>query len=467
MLKLRTAARDEYTKGPKTQEQLDKLLLKYPPSVMQAEFPQYGNTGDYNNATREAYARTEQQERIRNREAMRASGQEVSVANPGGNVQTSGGGYPTMSAIPQAELDRARAKLTPEQAAFIDWKLAQVNPMTGQRVADDYARQGTNPYAGNAAAQAQEQIDRGVRRTDLLSSSGVSTAGIAAWTDPNWRASQQAKEDAERARMDKQRQDWYNVPEAQRTVAGPGGPTAPTSGYGNYLDKQMYTAPTAKGGILDWYNANVGRTDDRAQADLDNFLKNSGYTAEDISTALPQWSAADLAKAGAPSAAPEVSTAGVQQTAPAAGAQQTSSPAATTQSTSSPAATTQPTTSSSPFVAGPVDIPSAAPTALPAPDTSSWGYDAPSYSSNVPDTSSWGYASGGIAALGAGGYPRRTGQISGPGTEKSDSIPAMLSDGEFVMTAKAVRGAGKGSRREGAKRMYKLMHQLEKNSQRG
>ena len=76
-------------------------------------------------------------------------------------------------------------------------------------------------------------------------------------------------------------------------------------------------------------------------------------------------------------------------------------------------------------------------------------------------------AQGGIAGLAAGGYPRRTGQISGPGTEKSDSIPAMLSDGEFVMTASAVRGAGKGSRREGAKKMYKLMHQLEKNSERG
>jgi hypothetical protein len=76
----------------------------------------------------------------------------------------------------------------------------------------------------------------------------------------------------------------------------------------------------------------------------------------------------------------------------------------------------------------------------------------------------------GIAALREGGnsnYPRRTGQISGPGTEKSDSIPAMLSDGEFVMTASAVRGLGKGSRREGAKRMYALMHQLERNAARG
>lgn len=76
-------------------------------------------------------------------------------------------------------------------------------------------------------------------------------------------------------------------------------------------------------------------------------------------------------------------------------------------------------------------------------------------------------ADGGIAALAKGGYPRRTGQISGPGTETSDSIPAMLSDGEFVMTAKAVRGMGNGSRREGAKRMYKLMHQLERNASRG
>jgi hypothetical protein len=78
-----------------------------------------------------------------------------------------------------------------------------------------------------------------------------------------------------------------------------------------------------------------------------------------------------------------------------------------------------------------------------------------------------GYPMAGIASLAKGGYPRRTGQISGPGTEKSDSIPAMLSDGEFVMTAKAVRGAGKGSRRAGAKKMYDLMHQLERNASRG
>lgn len=39
-------------------------------------------------------------------------------------------------------------------------------------------------------------------------------------------------------------------------------------------------------------------------------------------------------------------------------------------------------------------------------------------------------------------FKRMDGPINGPGTEVSDDIPAMLSDGEFVMTGRAVRGAG-------------------------
>ena len=58
-------------------------------------------------------------------------------------------------------------------------------------------------------------------------------------------------------------------------------------------------------------------------------------------------------------------------------------------------------------------------------------------------------------------FPRKTGPINGPGTETSDDIPAMLSDGEFVFTARAVRGMGDGSRRKGAKRMYAMMKKLE------
>jgi hypothetical protein len=58
-------------------------------------------------------------------------------------------------------------------------------------------------------------------------------------------------------------------------------------------------------------------------------------------------------------------------------------------------------------------------------------------------------------------FPRMNGPIDGPGTGTSDDVPAMLSDGEFVFTAKAVRNMGNGSRRKGAKKMYALMKKLE------
>jgi len=65
------------------------------------------------------------------------------------------------------------------------------------------------------------------------------------------------------------------------------------------------------------------------------------------------------------------------------------------------------------------------------------------------------------------------GYIEGPGTGRSDSIPATiyqngqpvqeaaLSDGEFVMTERAVRGAGGGDREAGAARMYAMMRRFE------
>jgi hypothetical protein len=73
----------------------------------------------------------------------------------------------------------------------------------------------------------------------------------------------------------------------------------------------------------------------------------------------------------------------------------------------------------------------------------------------------------GIRAAAAGGM------IDGPGSGKSDSIPAQiyqrgspvqearLSDGEFVMTADAVKGAGNGNRAAGAAKMYQMMNSLE------
>ena len=68
---------------------------------------------------------------------------------------------------------------------------------------------------------------------------------------------------------------------------------------------------------------------------------------------------------------------------------------------------------------------------------------------------------GGIGAM-RDLFMNNGGEVEGPGTGTSDSVPARLSDGEFVLTAKAVRGAGGGDRDLGAARMYDMMSQLER-----
>ena len=70
-------------------------------------------------------------------------------------------------------------------------------------------------------------------------------------------------------------------------------------------------------------------------------------------------------------------------------------------------------------------------------DTRFEGFDKPT---PIRDVAS--FANGGIVSLAEGGFPRKNGKIAGPGTETSDDIPAMLSDGEFVVNARTVRGLG-------------------------
>ena len=89
------------------------------------------------------------------------------------------------------------------------------------------------------------------------------------------------------------------------------------------------------------------------------------------------------------------------------------------------------------------------------------------YSNYTPDAEKGlkPLAMGGIVNLASGGnphrqYPRRTGMINGPGGPKEDKIPAMLSDGEFVFTAKAVDNAG------GPQAMYNMMNKLDPESNR-
>ncbi len=62
-------------------------------------------------------------------------------------------------------------------------------------------------------------------------------------------------------------------------------------------------------------------------------------------------------------------------------------------------------------------------------------------------------------------FPEKDGMINGPGDGQSDDIPAMLSDGEFVMTKQAVMAAGNGNREQGTKQMYDMMYSLEDKAQ--
>jgi hypothetical protein len=77
-----------------------------------------------------------------------------------------------------------------------------------------------------------------------------------------------------------------------------------------------------------------------------------------------------------------------------------------------------------------------------------------------------GFADGGLMNLRMGGMPaemdlRKGGFVPLGVKEKADDVPARLSKNEFVFTAKAVRNAGGGDVRKGAKRMYQVMNQLE------
>jgi hypothetical protein len=83
------------------------------------------------------------------------------------------------------------------------------------------------------------------------------------------------------------------------------------------------------------------------------------------------------------------------------------------------------------------------------------------------------YAEGGAVQMQEGGemdpsmFPRMDGDINGPGTETSDDIPAMLSDGEFVMTGQAVRGAGSYEMKSEPGGIISLVPSLEENRERG
>lgn len=96
------------------------------------------------------------------------------------------------------------AEMTAEERAFVDWQLAQVDPLTNRRIGDIVAEKGLDPYrdevigmARNANLQAQNQL-----------AAGGALDTVAPWLNPNWREVQTASEQAELARRQRLDDEW-------------------------------------------------------------------------------------------------------------------------------------------------------------------------------------------------------------------------------------------------------------------
>jgi hypothetical protein len=75
-----------------------------------------------------------------------------------------------------------------------------------------------------------------------------------------------------------------------------------------------------------------------------------------------------------------------------------------------------------------------------------------------------GMAHGGSLAAKRGGRPSRSSfAVNGPGTGRSDDIPAVLSDGEYVIDAETVALLGDGSSKAGAQKLDDLRVKIRKH----
>lgn len=94
-----------------------------------------------------------------------------------------------------------------------------------------------------------------------------------------------------------------------------------------------------------------------------------------------------------------------------------------------------------------------------------------SFFSNVPQgapntsTAYTGYAEGGSTGLGQ--HSRHSFAVGGPGDGRDDKIPAVLSDGEYVMDAETVAMLGNGSSKAGAEALDKFRVNIRKHKGRG
>jgi hypothetical protein len=71
-------------------------------------------------------------------------------------------------------------------------------------------------------------------------------------------------------------------------------------------------------------------------------------------------------------------------------------------------------------------------------------------------------ATGGLTGYAKGGS-KSSRYVDGPGSGREDKIPALLSDGEYVIDAETLALLGDGSTKEGARRMDKFRANIRKH----
>jgi hypothetical protein len=71
-------------------------------------------------------------------------------------------------------------------------------------------------------------------------------------------------------------------------------------------------------------------------------------------------------------------------------------------------------------------------------------------------------ATGGLTGYAKGGS-KSSRYVDGPGSGREDKIPALLSDGEYVIDAETLALLGDGSTKEGARRMDKFRAKIRKH----
>jgi hypothetical protein len=240
--------------GPQTQAALDQAFATYTPAQLAAAFPEYGSEAQYATAAAASKARLEdttvagptggapyvapggskssgysrdytpaelasiravwagnQNTPAALMKAMQDTGvsvKDIALAVAGsGDASTLQGfnNFFTQAGAPAGFGGMYQASdMSANDKSYIDWMLAQPDPLGRGTMADVYKSQGIDPYTNaGVIAQAKSQNQRAADRAGLITEAGQTpviynntgdpNGQIAAWQNPNWKAAQNAR----------------------------------------------------------------------------------------------------------------------------------------------------------------------------------------------------------------------------------------------------------------------------------